>query len=63
MADFKSGLQWADTAVFVEFDKFLSDTETRQNHEQCFALHFITFQPNDTYKLQWSLSPIRQPTL
>ena len=27
------------------------------------ALIFITSQPNDTYKLQWSHSPIRQPTL
>ena len=27
------------------------------------ALLFITSQPNDTYKLQWSHSPIRQPTL
>ena len=27
------------------------------------ALLFITSLPNDTYKLQWSHSPIRQPTL
>ena len=36
---FTSGLQWAETAVLVEFDKFLSDTETRQNHEQSIAFH------------------------
>ena len=64
MADFTSGLQWAETAVLVGSVSLTNSSPIlRRDKTTSNALLFITSQPNDTYKLQWSLSPIRQPTL
>ena len=54
MADFTSGLQWAETAVLVGSVSLTNSSPIlRRDKTSNNALLFIvTSQPNDTYKLQ-----------